>query len=44
VRIQFDAKKSDVERIKKHLRKSAWGAARVGEYTFNYYLENECRK
>lgn len=42
VRIQFDAEKADVERIRKHLRKFGWGANRVGQYTFRYYLDNEC--
>ncbi|MDP2999054.1 MAG: ATP-binding protein [Bryobacterales bacterium] len=44
VRVQFDAKRSDVERIRRHLRKSAWGASRIAESTFNYFLENECPK
>jgi hypothetical protein len=42
IRVQYDAEKSDIERVKKHLKKFGWGANRVGEYTFEYFLENEC--
>jgi hypothetical protein len=42
VRIQFDADRADVERIKNHLKKFRWASGRVGKFTFEYYLQNEC--
>jgi hypothetical protein len=44
VRVQFDATKSELERIKKQIRKSSWGAGRVGRFTFDHYLETECEE
>jgi hypothetical protein len=35
VRVQYDADRSDVDRIKKHLKKFRWSASRVGHYTFS---------
>ncbi len=42
VKIQFDAKIADVARAKKCLRQPNWGARKIGEYTFQYFLDNEC--
>jgi hypothetical protein len=42
VSVQFDADRSDIDRIKKHLKKFSWSAGRVGSYTFQYFLDNEC--
>jgi len=44
VSVQYEAEKSDIERIKRHLKKPSMGANRVGEYTFNHYLKTECPK
>ena len=41
VRIQYDRPKDQVERLKKCLRSTS--ARRVGELTFDWYLENECK-
>jgi hypothetical protein len=41
-RVQFDALKIHIERIKKHIKKSSWSATKVGKYTFDYYLKTEC--
>lgn len=42
VRIQYDAEKSDIERIKKQLRKPNMSAGTVGKFTFDHYLKTEC--
>ncbi len=42
VSVQYDADRADVDRIKKHLKKFRWSAGRVGHYTFQYFLDNEC--
>lgn len=42
VRVQFDAKKSDVQRIKKKLRRPGMSASEVGKFTFDHYLQTEC--
>lgn len=41
VRVQFNAEKADVERVKKHLRRPDMGAGAVGKHTFNEYITNE---
>ena len=41
VQVQFPAQRADVERIKKHLNRPKWGAARVGKHTFDHYLKME---
>jgi hypothetical protein len=42
VSVCYPAKISEVDRVKKHLNKHYWGANKVGEYTFNYFLKTEC--
>jgi hypothetical protein len=42
VRVQFDAKSSDIERIKKKLRRSGMSASDIGRHTFQHYLQTEC--
>jgi Histidine kinase-, DNA gyrase B-, and HSP90-like ATPase len=42
VRIQYDAFRADVERIKRHLRKPSMAANRVGKHTFDHFLKTEC--
>lgn len=44
VSIQYKAKKEQVDRIKKHIKKPSMSASSVGQYTFDYFLENECGK
>jgi hypothetical protein len=39
--VQYSAKISELEKIRKHLRKPKMGASRIGEYTFGYFLEKE---
>lgn len=39
--VKYDAKKSEIERIRKALRQPRMGASRIGRYTFDYYLERE---
>lgn len=41
IRVQFDAEKSDVERIKKHLRRPDLSAGAVGKYAFDEYIASE---
>jgi hypothetical protein len=42
ISIQYKVKKTDLDRIRKHLRKMSWSASRVGEHTFEYFLQKEC--
>jgi len=42
VRVQYNAKQSELNRIKKSLGKSSWPATRLGRYTFDYYIKKEC--
>jgi hypothetical protein len=42
IRVQYDAYISDIDRIKKALRKSRWSAAKIGKFTFEHYLKTEC--
>jgi hypothetical protein len=42
IRVQFDAKKADIARIKKRLRSPSLSASEVGKLTFDHYLETEC--
>lgn len=41
VRVQYDAKVSDMEKVRKHLRKPHMGATTIGEHTFDYFLRQE---
>jgi len=40
--IQYEAERSDVERVRKHLKKPSLAAWRVGKHTFEHYLKTEC--
>lgn len=42
VKIQFDALKSEVDRVRKHLRKPRWSARQIGQHTFEHFLKTEC--
>lgn len=44
VKVQYDAEKSELEQIKKHLRDPKIGASKIGRLTFDYYLKVECTK
>lgn len=41
IRVQYDAKVSEIDKIKKHLRKSRMGASTIGKHTFDYFLRQE---
>ena len=41
VQITYEAKKSEIESIRKTLRKPRMGRSRIGRYTFDYFLEQE---
>lgn len=41
VKVQYDAKIADVEKVKKHLRQPRLGASKIGEHTFDYFLRQE---
>ena len=41
MRIQYDAKRADVGRIRKHLRKSGMSGSEVGRHTLDFFLRNE---
>lgn len=40
IRVQYDAEKSEIERIKKHFGRSNMSASEVGRKTFDYFLRN----
>lgn len=42
VRVQYEAEKSDIEKVRKKLKKPSLGANHVGLFTFNHYLKTEC--
>lgn len=42
VSVQYQVERSDVERIRKHLRKPGLAAHKVGKLTFEHYLKTEC--
>lgn len=42
IRVQFDAARADVTRIKKHLSKPRWSAGAVGHHAFEHFLRTEC--
>jgi hypothetical protein len=42
VRVQYEAEKADIERVRKNLKKPKMAANRVGEFTFEHYLKTEC--
>ena len=42
VRVQYDAERADIDRVKKHVGKPRLGAGAVGRLTFEYYLRVEC--
>jgi hypothetical protein len=44
VRVQYDALREDVERVKKHLRRPRMSATEVGKYTFEHFVKKECPK
>lgn len=41
VRVQFDAEKTDIEQVKKHLRRPDMSAGAVGKYVLDEYLKRE---
>lgn len=41
IRIQYDAKVDDINRIERYLRRPGMGGSEVGRYTFQHFLKNE---
>lgn len=41
VRVQYDAEKSDLEKIKRHIGKPRLGAGNIGKYAFDYFMKQE---
>ena len=41
-RIQFDAEKRDIERIRKHIGKPHWSLEKIGKHTFDHFVRTEC--
>jgi hypothetical protein len=41
-RIQYDASISDLDRIRRVLMKPKWSANKIGRYTFEHFLKQEC--
>lgn len=41
-RIQYDAEKTDIERIRKHMGKPHWSLERIGRHTFDHFVRTEC--
>jgi hypothetical protein len=44
VRVQYDALREHVERVKKHLRRPRMSATEVGKHTFDHFVRKECPK
>lgn len=42
VNVQYIAKRSELNRVRKSLRRSEMSASKLGRYTFDYYLKREC--
>ena len=42
VRVQYDAKENELDRIRKAIGRRSWPATRIGRYTFDHYLKTEC--
>ena len=42
IRVQYDAKEGELQRIRKALHKSNWSAKSIGRFTFEHYLKTEC--
>ena len=42
VRVQYNAEKKHLNRVRQHLGKPSMGANKIGELTLNYYLDVEC--
>jgi len=42
VRVQYDAKEHELDRVRKALGKRSWPATRIGRYTFDHFLKTEC--
>lgn len=41
VKVQFDAEKEDLDRVRKRLRAPGMPANQIGKYTFDFYLQME---
>lgn len=41
IRIQYNAKVEDVNRIENYLKRPGMGGSEIGRYTFKYFLKNE---
>lgn len=44
VRVQYDADKADIEKVRKVLGKWKWSANKIGRHTFQHFLKTECAK
>jgi len=42
VKVQYDAKENELDRVRKALGKRSWPATRIGRYTFEHFLKTEC--
>jgi len=40
--VQYSAKNSELDRVRKASGKRSWPASRIGRYTFDHYLKTEC--
>lgn len=43
-RVQYDAPKKDLDKVRTRLKRRSMSATDVGKYTFNYFLERECKE
>jgi hypothetical protein len=41
-RIQYDAAVSEIDKVRKKLRRPSMSASEIGRYTFNHFLKTEC--
>jgi hypothetical protein len=42
IKVQYDAERADIDRIRKKIGKPGLGAGAVGRFTFEHYLRTEC--
>lgn len=42
IKVQYDAPRADLDRVKRRLGKPRWSARRVGKHTFDHFVKKEC--
>jgi Histidine kinase-, DNA gyrase B-, and HSP90-like ATPase len=44
IRVQYDAPREDIDRVRKALRRPRMSASDIGKHTFSYFVRKECPK